>query len=145
MEDWGGFAVTDTPELRRLLAEATPGDWKQAKCPCGHPSCSHHILHNQGSVGFRAEDAALIVAMKNALPGLLDEVEQNQWRDIESAPKDGTEVVVLIGAKDVRLGWFFAPSSTTRAWLDQRGDVIKPTHWLPLPTPPANLGGRDDG
>ena len=57
------------------------------------------------------------------------------WQDIETAPKDMTEVIVLCGAKDVRLGWYFAPSSRTFGWRDQRSREIKPTHWMPFQPP----------
>jgi hypothetical protein len=59
-----------------------------------------------------------------------------EWQPIETAPKDQTEIIVLCGAKDIRLGWFFAPSSLTQNWLDQNGKRIKPTHWMPLPPAP---------
>lgn len=66
------------------------------------------------------------------------------WRTMDSAPKDMTEIIVLCGPKDVRLGWYFAPSSTTFGWRDQHQKPINPTHWMPLPAPPirsARAGG----
>jgi hypothetical protein len=59
-----------------------------------------------------------------------------EWQPIETAPLDMTEVIVLCGTKDIRLGWYFAPSSQTFGWLDQRGKTITPTHWMPLPPAP---------
>lgn len=58
------------------------------------------------------------------------------WQPIETAPRDMTEVIVLCGEKDVRLGWYFAPSSSTFGWLDQNGKRIKPDFWMPLPPAP---------
>lgn len=58
------------------------------------------------------------------------------WQPIETAPRDMTEVIVLCGRKDVRLGWYFAPSSDTFGWLDQNGKSIKPDFWMPLPPAP---------
>lgn len=55
------------------------------------------------------------------------------WQPISTAPKDMTEIIVLCGPKDVRLGWYFAPSSTTFGWFDQHQKPIKPTKWMPLP------------
>lgn len=60
------------------------------------------------------------------------------WRPIESAPKDGTEVLVLIREKVIRLGWYFRPSSRTEGWCDESGKSIRPTHWMPLPAPPVS-------
>ena len=61
-----------------------------------------------------------------------------EWMTIDSAPKDGTEIIVLIRPKVIRLGWYFAPSSRTFGWCDENGKRIKPTHWtwMPLPSPP---------
>lgn len=59
------------------------------------------------------------------------------WQPIETAPKDMTEVIVLCGRKDIRLGWYFAPSSRTFGWFDQRQKKIEPTHWMPLPPAPS--------
>ena len=60
-----------------------------------------------------------------------------EWMPIESAPKDGTEIIVLSGAKGVSLGWFFKASSRTQCWLDQKGRCIDPNFWMPLPPPPT--------
>ncbi|GEM_PF-2736771 len=59
------------------------------------------------------------------------------WQDIASAPRDGTEVLVLIRPKVIRLGWYFVRSSRTEGWCDENGRAIKPTHWQPQPTPPV--------
>jgi hypothetical protein len=60
-----------------------------------------------------------------------DEEEMMEWQPIETAPKDGT--VIIVYAPDffqtaawVGNGWTNAANS----WL---GDV---THWMPLPEPP---------
>ena len=60
------------------------------------------------------------------------------WQPIETAPKDGTEVLVQMAPKVIRLGWYFKPSSRTEGWCNKNGKRIIPTHWLPLPSPPAD-------
>lgn len=67
---------------------------------------------------------------------------ENSWQPIESAPKNGTELLGFIHAKRIELIWFFAASSQTQNWLDTNGKVVKPTHWMPLP--PANHQPRND-
>lgn len=69
--------------------------------------------------------------------GSLNQGAFSQWRPIDTAPTDMTEVIVLCGKKDISLGWYFAPSSQTRNWLNQNGKRIKPTHWMPIPSLPA--------
>jgi hypothetical protein len=71
-------------ELRRLLAEATPGPWEGYTTACcadagwvdgpHGPVCPVHIAPKMTHT-LNAEDAALIAAMRNALPALLTEAE----------------------------------------------------------------------
>jgi len=59
------------------------------------------------------------------------------WRDISTAPKDATEILVRIKPKLICLGWYFTASSQTHGWVDEGGRSIKPYQWAPLPTDPA--------
>lgn len=65
----------------------------------------------------------------------------DSWRPIDTAPKDGTEVIGLYGRKKIALCWYFRPSSNTEGWLDQNGNARRPTHWMPLPPPPKQGEG----
>lgn len=69
------------------------------------------------------------------------------WRPIETAPKDGTEVVLWLnefdGAVIGRFDWNSYTYSYT--WLDKCGvdeyaidfnPEITPTHWTPIPPDP---------
>jgi|APHM01.1.fsa_nt_gi Predicted transcriptional regulator len=63
------------------------------------------------------------------------------WRPIETAPTDGTEV--LLRAKTAcyvgsyRRGHGNDPAPVTRAWRASCcGRFTDPTHWAPLPSPP---------
>lgn len=75
----------------------------------------------------------------------------SEWQDIETAPKDGTAVLVYAtrdgwtdGARIVcaRFGglgprWSIygcGPIGRSEQWLD----VCNPTHWMPLPPPPQD-------
>lgn len=59
------------------------------------------------------------------------------WQDISTAPKNGTEVLVMLKPKVIRLGWYFKPSSRTEGWCDENGKRIIPSHWMPLPAAPT--------
>lgn len=78
---------------------------------------------------YRADARAAIAAMQQA----------QQWQGIESAPRDGTLILVPVGhgVMDVVSWWGGAWRETANA-LAIRDE---PTHWMPLPTPPA--GGSD--
>jgi hypothetical protein len=76
---------------------------------------------------------------------------QNEWRDIESAPKDGTRVWLWWDGKLRLAHWHEAenpPSIGGRFanWLtDDKGSVsavTKPSHWMPLPDPPSSASGE---
>lgn len=86
-------------------------------------------------------------------------IRREEWQPIESAPKDGTEIIGIFfqqyepGAKPTIYGpWTvaFSYSKWRASWDEQRviesqSDFgtdykepdIAPTHWLPLPVPPA--------
>ena len=58
--------------------------------------------------------------------------EAAQWRPIESAPKEG--VVLLYSPHEIVLAEW-----DERGWFEARdgGMAYNPTHWRPLPPPPA--------
>ena len=68
----------------------------------------------------------------------LEFYEKHQWRDIESAPKDGTRILALIksgtGKPVLRIIWL-AEKHGKKQWvykLDQ-GFRVTPIAWQPLP------------
>jgi hypothetical protein len=67
------------------------------------------------------------------------------WQPIESAPKDGTEILV---------GWVGAKTIRPARWVSMNGWIIymsttkplnPPTHWMPLPSPPVRASSQDGG
>lgn len=67
------MTITMIEELRRLEAEATPGPWKTDGTFIENKT---HILATSYHPENCERDAALIVAMRNALPELLSQHEQ---------------------------------------------------------------------
>jgi len=77
------------------------------------------------------------------------------WLSIETAPKDGTEIIALFesgGVYCIRVMWYFTdaeydninPQGTREqnvGWWSMlhsvRSEKVKPTHWLPLPEYPT--------
>ena len=60
----------------------------------------------------------------------------SEWKTIESAPLDMTQIIGMDAKGAVYRTWFFAPSSRTRHWLRWPGNhKWKPTHWMKLEPP----------
>lgn len=61
-----------------------------------------------------------------------------EWRDIDSAPKDGTEVLVTEVVYSPFVAYW---SGTFKRWSAEGShDYCSPTHWMPLPPPPERKG-----
>lgn len=64
-----------------------------------------------------------------------------EWQPIETAPKDGTEIIVYTATKRITTAWF---CEETKLWphdevYSEDGEPCNvgwPTHWMPLPEPP---------
>lgn len=101
-------------------------------------------LNSPQSKRHDTQSAVLYEARREAA-GILADLD---WRDISTAPKDGTpmlfchyddpeqDVLPIMSGFWSRLseGWF----------AELTGHKINPTHWLPLPEPPA-LAVKTDG
>jgi hypothetical protein len=69
----------------------------------------------------------------------------SDWQPIETAPKDGREILVKLGSLECAVS-FRAHSRSDECsqhqlslgpcWRSMTGFPIKPTHWMPLPEPP---------
>lgn len=55
----------------KLLEGASTAKPSIIKCPCGHPSCTAHLLSTQGSVGFEIGDAELYAAAPDLARALI--------------------------------------------------------------------------
>lgn len=73
-------------------------------------------------------------------------LEGMQWRPIADAPKDGTPVLAIGGPTmrcEARVLWWGAGEYSRktrryeRAWTSGAGHGYTPTHFMPLPPPPA--------
>lgn len=81
---------------------------------------------------------------------------KQQWQDISTAPKDGTQILLCKRTKDGKPLDIFAQCAAW--WSDENGSgqgdwvvycslvteprlFFEPTHWMPLPAPPASEGG----
>jgi hypothetical protein len=86
-------------------------------------------------------------------PTEIEAGDERGWRPIESAPKDGTDVLVMymhIETQCVFNAFYASPAENWDAedegwWSYEHSEVrriklegwMTPTHWQPLPTPPT--------
>jgi hypothetical protein len=71
------------------------------------------------------------------------------WRSIDSAPKDGTSVLLAcnydrLGKQRITLAWYERGMWAEGMYWDDDADdwsvaqcEFRPTHWMPLPEPPS--------
>ena len=89
----------------------------------------------------------------------LQALERVPWQPIETAPKDGTQVMLTNGISVAHGNWLHAEpfireirdlegryidqdeSDGYDGWIDFIGGMMpEPTLWMPLPTPPESKG-----
>lgn len=93
--------------------------------------------------------AAAIRALSSPYHADAGKVDGDRWLPIESAPKDGT--IVLLGWNDPDIneigavaGWY-ENGPADKCWYDQYHEPVTATHWMPLrplPPAPASEGGE---
>lgn len=71
-----------------------------------------------------------------AIERAFSELEARQWRGMESAPKDGTEVLLHKEGRRYVARWIHSEAMGP-VWATPDGHVIfRATEWTTLPTPP---------
>lgn len=163
-------------ELERLGAAATSGPWEVSCSEVGIGPDTRPIafLEHEGrpflvdeepeAMDVISHDLEFIAEMRASLPtlittirALMEAVEEkvgnpnlNGWQPIETAPKDGTGIIVIdMSAEKPEPGyanWIFdCWSAVDGEFEGAEGDEalfhamvwVSPTHWTPLPQPPA--------
>lgn len=106
--------------------------------------------HKSGGHSGSGSDRTLANALRelSAIAAMPVQAEP-QWYGIETAPRDGKAVLLWVPADDgwdayVASGWYESGVFDRRwyAAMDENPLSPQPTHWMPLPTPPA--GGSDE-
>lgn len=62
--------------------------------------------------------------------------EAQQWQPIETAPQSEDPVLVFDGDEVNFATRGFTNPPRRAGWFDEKGWLIHPTHWMPLPVPP---------
>jgi hypothetical protein len=89
--------------------------------------------------------AAKVAELQTMLPKLMERFKvapvqpESPWRSMESAPKDGTKVLVYVERDGHH--WQIVARTLDRldGWYSDPGKhLVKATHWMPLPAPPSS-------
>jgi hypothetical protein len=60
-----------------------------------------------------------------------------QWQPIETAPKDGSDILLYeVPAGKTHIGYFSPVTDMSKKWGNHYGYGFDPSHWMPLPEPP---------
>ena len=65
-------------------------------------------------------------------------MNNNEWQPIETAPDDGTFILVFDSEWGIMIANNYDSLSGWSVMWDDRCTEINPTHWMPLPKPPKN-------
>ena len=89
-------------------------------------------------VGNEAD--AELTSLRERVKVLADALDKFKWLPIESAPTNGTGVL-LFDYGSIHTGWRndkFNEGRLAGKWFDEATgeELMKPTHWMPLPAPP---------
>jgi hypothetical protein len=103
-----------------------------------HDGISHHFsaVNAEFARTLEHENAELRAALASRQP-----VSQGGgWRDIASAPKDGTPVLGFMPTYYQGKGGQSVIIFLQGHWMDNRAWKVSPTKWQPLPSPPEAEG-----
>ena len=71
--------------------------------------------------------------------------QDSDWQPIDTAPKDGTSVIAFVPGFGMGTFVLFWMDGYWREPANMMGLKVKPTHWMPLPSPPKAEGPDEVG
>jgi len=96
-------------------------------------------MSNMDIVGMQADR---LLEQAKEINRLLEEITclraATAWQPIETAPRDGTTVLLWLVDGQMMIDGEYAIQGfhSARAWRTEFHVTAEPTHWQPLPTPP---------
>ena len=91
----------------------------------------------QGLIGTsygESFNAGVKAVMKEIIDYQIDHRHDSAWQPIETAPKDGTHILLRCPLAPCAVGSWFETKST--GWWTMNCMPITPTHWMSIPEPP---------
>jgi Protein of unknown function (DUF551) len=114
------------------------GERQACNSPCsldyGHDESCECGAHAKKQVTYDPKVKIVEVRLDAKQHAQLMAAARPEWRTIETAPEDGTEVMLFchtpLGTQFMSVGYCVRDD-----WQDSDG-TVEPTHWMPLPSPP---------
>lgn len=132
--------VTNTGQRVNIYLD----DGKVRHCVTGGSSTEARVVMTRTRISVGCTDTTpetlefLLAEHKRRFSGDVQVVQDgtprsgSQWRPIETAPKDGTPILVSDGNTQAAVYWWPA------VWMGTTHCGMKnPTHWMPLPSAPC--------
>lgn len=157
-----GGEATPPQELLEVVAAFVLGGWSKVVSPSAPEELLRVIVEGQqhspiGEVVVRpyllperrAESARQHAAYDEAIGGLPVEPTPQEWRDISTAPKDGTRILVWRASRVRLMHWKALAGHKDGGHWDEWGLRLKelaaqPTHWMPLPPAPGPVSSQEE-
>jgi hypothetical protein len=167
--------VTDQPSKIPSLVERLRADTYTVKQVCSYTVETRPLSAEAADQIERltvelAEEREMHADVDAALKEEVDETERHQWQPIESAPKDGTLVLLIVNNGEMPTGgisakpledeefsrtvgfnnrdntgddvWDLAGWCWEHDHFTQASRGVVPTHWMPFPPSPAEPGDK---
>ena len=127
-------------DLRALLDRFTRQEQESRRLAAGYTPASVEAAYERGMAEARGRDAQDLAAIVARLD------ESHGWQPIETAPKDGTPILVFMRDDYMARAWQYEDGDRRKlvalaSWTDHNGGGWvsyhpgKPTFWKPLDTP----------
>lgn len=108
------------------------------------------LRYGEITVTVRDEDAEVLASavLRAAAEFAAAPTPPDPWQEISTAPKDGTEILVWMFGNTFSVVSYEISANNAQhyVWMAPEGYLYHkdaPTHWLPLPPPPATLSPPD--
>ena len=150
-------ALPSTEDLARLAKAVTPGPWRRniENTVCNQIDGEHHAICTdqfcyapEEQQDANAEAIALLPAL---IREVLDRREAEGWRDISTAPKDGTPILTYSDAcveTEAQMVMWWSNDKAERCGFGWEAydvsHMLAPSYWRPLPSNPTTEASHDE-
>lgn len=112
-------------EYGKVMTNVVPGEHGEGEEVPATPESIRYLLKELQSEWDNSERK-----VSKLQAALVEQARSIGWQPIETAPKDGTEIIASKNGKLFIVDW-----SPQNGWTTRNGNLINPDGWFPLPKP----------